>query len=259
MSPTTTPCPYCLGDIPSQALACRHCGRDVSLLLKLLAEIEELKVANATLNSSLGHLDKPEDSSPADLISDPLSSPPIEHKHTAWPLWLAGVLTVISLAFLHWLLFFIYDTPVVVFRIITFCVPIALGLWAASRGRTFWLYEFAQVLVIGMVSVYAMLHITHHLDNVPLWPQNLRDWRETIEYSLSISLALLTGLLAWRAHARWNQAKGVGSKMFLLQRDEKGHLKLEQLTTDVQQLISTVAPVVSGGMAVYSALKSLLG
>jgi hypothetical protein len=256
---TTSTCPYCYGDIPSAALACRHCGRDVSLLRKLLTEIEELKSENETLKISLGNFEKTEDSSSQQLIPEQLTASQTEPTRKSWPLWTAGGFTVLLLGLMHWVLFFLYDTPVVVFRIVTFCIPIALGIWAGSHGRSFWLFELVQVLVIGIISVFSMLSITHLIDVVPLWPQNLRDWRETIEYSISISLALLTGLLARSAYERWKLRKSVDSKLFLLQRDEKGHLKLEKLTSDLQQFIAAVAPLASGAMAVYSALKSLLG
>jgi hypothetical protein len=255
---STASCPYCLSDIPSTALVCRHCGRDVSLFRTLLTEIEQLKLENQSLKISLENFEKLGGSSLPDLISDQqISNSAVQH-HSTWPLWTAGGLTVMVLALLHWFLFFVYDTPVVVFRVVTFCVPIALGFWAGSRGRSFWLYEWSLALMTGMLSVCAMLYITHYIDEVPLWPQNLRDWRETVEYSVSIALALLTGLLAWGAYERWRRTQANGGTLFLLQRDDKGRLKLEQLTSDVQHLIATIAPLVSGATAVYSALKSLL-
>lgn len=223
------------------------------------SEIERLKDENLTLRKNLGDLQAFEEQTLSGLI-------PVETENTSphpgpsvWPLWGAGLLAALLLGCLHWILFFKYDTPVVVFRVVTFCVPIALGFLAGSRGRSFWLYEWGIALAVGAVSVSIMLNITHHIDGVPLWPQNLAEWRETLEYALSISLALLTGLLAWGAYARWKQTQRSGATLFLLQRDEKGRLKLEQLTTDVQHLVATVAPVVSGTLAVYSAVKSLLG
>jgi len=251
-------CPYCLSDITSQALVCRHCSRDVSLVRTLLEEVERLKVENQTQKISIEAFQKVPEESPID-IPEKLETDSPRDVHRAWPLWGAGVLTVVTLGSLHWLLFFAYDTPVLVFRVVTFCVPVLLGFWAGSQSRYFWLVQCGIALLAGIFSVCVMLNITHQIDQVPLWPQDLREWRESIEYVLSIALALLTGLLAWGAYARWKRARQSGGALFLLKRDEKGRLKLEKLTSDVQFLITTLAPVVSGAVAVYSALKSLMG
>ena len=258
MSSPSTSCPYCLSDIPSLALVCRHCARDVSLFKTLQAEIARLESDNQSLKLSLENFEKLEGQTLDQILPSVAPDVTPEKLPKVWPIWLGGLITVVVLGCLHWTLFFLYDTPVVVFRVVTFCIPVILGFMAGSIGRGFWLYEWFVALITGVVSVYLMLNITHHIDDVPLWPQNLRDWRETIEYSLSISLALLTGLLSWGAYEKWRRTQLTGKALFLLQRDGQGRLKLEQLTSDIQHLIATVAPIFSGAMAVYSALKSLL-
>ena len=256
---TTAACPYCLSDISSQALVCRHCSRDVSLFRTLLDEIDRLKNENLTQKISLEAFQNLQTGSLLEVLPAQQEPAPSPRLQRAWPIWGAGVLTILTLGCLHWLLFFVYDTPVVVFRIVTFCVPVALGFWAGSQSRCFWLYQLGIALVTGVASVFVMLSITHQIDQVPLWPQDFREWRETVEYLLSIALALLTGFWAWSASARWKRTRPNGGTLFLLQRDEKGRLKLEQLSSDVQLLIATLAPFVSGVMAVYAAVKSLLG
>jgi hypothetical protein len=254
----TAACPYCLSDIPSQALVCRHCSRDVSLFRTLLDEIDRLKNENLTQKNSLEAFQNLHGGSLLEVVPAQQETAPSPRLQRAWPLWGAGVLTVLTLGCLHWLLFFVYDTPVVVFRIVTFCVPVALGFWAGSQSRYFWLYQVCIAMLTGIASVFVMLSITHQIDQVPLWPQDFREWRETVEYLLSIALALLTGFWAWSASARWKRTRPNGGTLFLLQRDEKGRLKLEQLSSDVQLLIATLAPFVSGVMAVYAAVKSFL-
>ena len=258
MISSITSCPYCLSDISAQALVCRHCARDVSLFKTLQAEIARLENDNQALKLSLENFEKLEGQTLDQILPSPPSDVAPPQLSKTWPIWLSGLVTVFVLGCLHWTLFFLYDTPVVVFRVVTFCIPVLLGFMAGSIGRSFWIHEWFVALITGIASVYLMLNITHHIDGVPLWPQNLRDWRETIEYSLSISLALLTGLLSWGAYDKWRRTQLTGKALFLLQRDEHGRLKLEQLTSDIQHLMATVAPIFSGAMAVYSALKSLL-
>jgi hypothetical protein len=237
---------------------CRHCTRDVSVFRALLDELQTLRQENLALQSSRSNSANAGGSEAvpcAEAAPAPNTGPP----RRTWPVGVAALATVLMLGVLHWVLFFLYDTPVVAFRILTFFVPIGAGIWAARAGRSFWLSEWAISLLAGITSVVLMLHITHLVDGVPLWPQDLRDWRETVEYATSISLAMITGLLAQQAYVRWQLAQQSEATLFKWQRDGQGRLKLEKLTSDVQDLVSTLAPVVSGVMAVYSALKSLWG
>lgn len=258
MSDALKPCPYCLSDIPSQALVCRHCSRDVSLFQKLLADIEALRVENRSLQASLEAAEKIQNEPvlPAKQPPAPSESPPLPS--TTRPLWVAAFWSVLLLGLLHWILFFLYDTPVLVFRLVTIVVPVLLGFWAAGRGRCFWLYQWGIALLASGASVLLMLSITHHIDAVPLWPQNLREWRETLEYLLSIALAMVTGVLVRQAAECWRQNQRTQARWFILQRDDQGRLRLEQLTAEVQNLVTALAPIFSGVMAVYAALKSFL-
>jgi hypothetical protein len=45
----------------------------------------------------------------------------------------------------------------------------------------------------------------------------------------------------------------------LLRRDARGRIDMDQISEEVQKLVSVAGPVVSGGMALYSGVKSLMG
>jgi hypothetical protein len=105
-----------------------------------------------------------------------------------------------------------------------------------------------------------MLGITAHIDGVPLVPNNPRDWRETIEYTMAIGLGFLTGYLTFRLTARWDQhqRKRISLRV-LLARDEKGQFKITEISNQVQTLVTATAPLVSAGVALYSGLKAFTG
>lgn len=276
MSTTTVPCPYCLGDIAPQAQACKHCTRDLGLFKPILQQVHALEQRlgkvqeemarlaaaleriqhtplNRTLAEAASKIDTP---LPVADVPQAASS---EHR-----LWLAPFITVAALSLVHWVLLFVYDTPLIFFRVLTFFIPVLMGFWAArgASGRA-WIFGLMGV-VIGAASVSSMLWVSHYIDSVPWAPQNLREWRETLEYALSISLAFLTGHLVSASFARWqaSQANAAGIKsgvLLLLQKDESGKLKLEQLSSGLLQVATTLAPLFSGAIALYSGLKSVVG
>lgn len=273
MSEATVSCPYCLGDIAPQALVCRHCTRDVSLFQPLIRQLqaqglrlEQLQSQLDNLTQSLAQIQQ----APAHTalqraaqdIDGTVAAPPSTFAKAG--VWLAPLLTVGLLSLAHWVFLFVYDTPVLYFRGVTFFVPVLLGLWA-GRGRAGpgWLHALLAVLA-GVGSVASMLWITHSIDGVAWLPQDLREWRETVEYAFSIMLAYFTGHLAVSTYTRWKltRANPGGVKtgvLLLLQKDETGKLKLEQLSSSLVELATALAPIFSGAMALYSALKSVLG
>ncbi len=274
MSEATISCPYCLGDIAPQALACRHCTRDVSLFQPLIRQLQAQGLRLERLQSQLDHLNQ----SFAQMQQAPVhgqllqAAASMDIPAQATPpglaanagLWLAPVLTVGLLSLAHWVFLFVYDTPVLYFRVVTFFVPVLLGLWAGQgRVRPGWLYAVLALLA-GICSVASMLWISHWIDGVAWLPQDMREWRETVEYAFSIMLAFFTGHLAVSTYQRWKltQANSAGVKtgvLLLLQRDASGKLKLEQLSSNLVQLATSLAPIFSGAMALYSGLKSVLG
>ena len=98
-----------------------------------------------------------------------------------------------------------------------------------------------------------MFTVTHLIDGVPLLPQDAREAREALEYSISIALAFLTGYLLTHSlsrASRWpvtGTAPGTGPGAMI------GHAQR------FQQLAGLLSPICAGGLALYSGLKSLAG
>ena len=276
MSTTTVPCPYCLGDIAPQAQACKHCTRDLSLFKPILEHVHALEERLTQMQQEMAHL-----AAALEQIQDTLLNKALAHAasetDTITPvsdaapagssqerLWLAPMVTVGALSMAHWVLLFIFDTPLIFFRVMTFFIPVLMGLWAAKGASArFWIFGLMGV-VIGSASVTSMLWVSHYIDAVPWAPQDLREWRETLEYGLSITLAFLTGKLLLSAFARWQADKARGAQvktrvLLLFQRDASGKLKIKQISENLIQIATTLAPAVSGAVGMYSAVKSVLG
>lgn len=276
MSTTTVPCPYCLGDIAPQAQACKHCTRDLGLFKPILQQVHALEQRLGKVQEEMARLAATLEqihhtplsrtlAQAASEIDAPLPEADVPQAASSeLRFWLAPFITVAALSLVHWVLLFVYDMPLVFFRVLTFFIPALLGFWAArgSLGRA-WIFGLMGA-VIGAASVTSMLWVSHYIDAVPWAPQNLREWRETLEYALSISLAFLTGHLVSASFVRWQASRvnvaGIkAGVVLLLQKDELGKLKLEQLSSGLLQVATTLAPLFSGAVALYSALKNVVG
>ena len=268
MSPDTYRCPYCCGEVPAQASVCRHCSRDLSLyrplalqLLSVEGSLAQLRdelaqqqqtlarwQAQANVRPEKGQLDNPSEGVPGD-------------QSTVWGAWLGmAVLTIGLLGLSHWVLFFVYDASPLALRVLTIVLPMLTGYLAARWSRLPLGLHLLSAMLVGMGAVLMMLAITALIDEVPLWPANTREWRETLEYTAAIVLGHLTGALVHHllAHLARRNAQRLRLSV-LLERDANGRLRITDISNQVQSLVSALAPLVSAGTALYSGLKIFMG
>lgn len=275
MSHTTFNCPYCWSDVPVQASVCSHCTRDLTLFKPLALQLQTLTDELTQLKAlvqhqaetltqlqsrdievaALSYAEKQDTSLPSPTDSDTTGS------QRSW-LNLLGmvVLTITSVGLCHWGLLFVYDAPPLFLRLLTITLPALSGYVCARRSGFGGFAQLLAALLVGGLSVTLMLTITARIDGVPLWPENVRDWRETLEYTAAISLSFFTGYLTHHLLARWaRQQRNKISLRVLLARDESGHFKITEISNQVQSLITATAPLVSAGAALYSGLKAFTG
>ena len=258
-----------------QATVCSHCTRDLvlfkplALQLQTLAdEVAQLKVLSQQQAQTLTQLQsqgiqtvalsyaQTHDTSPETPI-DAIADTP----RRSWLNWvIMVVLTIAVMGLCHWILLFVYDAPPLFLRLLTITLPALTGYGCARRSGFGGFMQLLAALLVGGLSVTLMLTITARIDGVPLWPENVRDWRETLEYTAAISLSFFTGYFTHHLLARWaRQQRNKISLRVLLARDESGHFKITEISNQVQSLITATAPLVSAGAALYSGLKAFTG
>ncbi len=273
MSLTHFNCPYCWGDVPVQASVCSHCTRDLLLFKPLALQLQTLADEVAQLKSlveqqaqTLSQVQSRDVGAAALTYAQThdTTTASTTASHTSprpWLHWLGLVLlTIAAIGLCHWLLLFIYDAPPLFLRLLTITLPAMTGYVCARSSGLNWPAQLLAALLVAACSVGLMLSITAHIDGVPLWPDNPRDWRETFEYTAAIGLAFFTGHLAHRLIARWKQQQRKHiSLRVLLARDENGQFKITEISNQVQSLITATAPLVSAGVALYSGLKAFTG
>jgi len=166
-------------------------------------------------------------------------------------------LTLFVIGLSHWLLLFVYDAPPIQLRVWTILWPALPGFILAYQSNRGWRFQAITSVWVGLSSVALMLSITAHIDLVPFWPTNARDWKEVGEYAAAISLSFFTGFLILKQRLKVKSENNRRiSLSVLLERDKNGQFQIAEISKQVNSLITSMAPLVSTATALYSGLKA---
>jgi len=276
-------CPYCVSEIADEALACPRCARDLYLFKPLLAKIEQLEktvteqaravAANsmeriAALEKELAAL-KAEKAElvPVEVEVETSRPAPAKESSGAFYKALLQVLlpALVLLLLAHGLLLFAYDVKPLYLRIATIVIPMPFGFLLAMHHPGRLGVSAAAGFVTAILAVFGMLGITAYIDKVPLLPQDMRDWKETLEYVLSIGLAFSTGFMAgeFLPALRQQQEKPPNRVVMLISkamvRDEDGNLGIVKAYQRVDKIVKTATPAITGAASFYAGIKGFLG
>lgn len=272
-------CPYCDAELNPGAISCRCCGRDLTPVLPLLRRLDAAERRLAGLEESRASLEQGLDevrrfkaeavpalaatgqaiagadevalADAADAAAASLVPPP---RRRLWALPL-GFLVLLGTygTVVMWL-----DLPLWVLRTASIVVPFVTGaLYLGVRPRLAKI-DIAVCVGFAIFSVAAMNAWLGWSDNIPVLPQGVAAWRETMFYALSIGATLFAGLLLRVSQAALS-AKGLASLPGLRQglSSVHGKLPLETLKTIETTILmtSTVLSVAAGLIAGLLGLK----
>ena len=270
-------CPYCDATLNGSALSCRCCGRDLTPVLPLLRRLDAaecrlaaLEEARAGFEQALDEVRRfraeavslpaaagvtaPDDvalAAAADAAAASLAPLP---RRRLWALSLGflGLLCVYATV-VFWL-----DLPLFVLRTASIVVPLITGaVYLGIRPRLA-KGDIAVAVGFAIFSVATMNAWLGWIDNIPVLPQGVAAWRETMFYALSIGASLFAGMLLRVSQAAL-RAKGLASLPGLRQglSSVHGKLPLETLKTIETTILmaSTALSVAAGLIAGLLGLK----
>jgi hypothetical protein len=156
-------------------------------------------------------------------------------------------------------------------RIASVLIPMPFGMAAFALNKIGYRGAFGLGLLTAIVSVTGMLAIVAYIDGAPMIPDSWREWRETVEYGLSIALAFLTGNILMTliffilpsTIASSGKPNAAAYRIARMLGQHVGRETMRRRARRIQDLMQTVGPIAgvlaTAAGSVYTGLKGVFG
>jgi hypothetical protein len=174
-------CPFCAESVKKEAIVCKHCSRDLRVARPIMLEIH-------TIVSELDELQRELSGVNARLARARF---PIRHLFTDFAFYV--LVPVALLVIVHVVVTIVLDVAPFFLRLASFLIPLPFGVALHEIRKIGYRGAIGVGFLTGAVAVACMLVVTGLNDKVPIIPETWVDWREVLEYIVSIALAFGTG------------------------------------------------------------------
>ena len=259
-------CPYCLSEVSEEANVCKTCSRDLYLFKPMMVKVAELEAKMMAIPSSeafelrIAELEQMLEEQNQKLEQRSLLN------------WVSDIafyilVPLLLLLLAHWLITVVYDTKMIYLRLISMALPLPFAYFLFKSRSHKILPWFIGVIFLAIASVIGMSWITSLVDKTPVWPQNLFEWKEVLEYSASIAFSFLTGmLLGGVTYARKQRYRRVGLLQSIARFNSLNSLNqssplenVHGLMKTLQEYGGTVVALGTTAVSIYTGLRGIIG
>lgn len=259
-------CLYCLSPVSDKANVCKVCTRDLYLFRPLLEKVQALETQLAEYQSPVELRARVEE------LESLLAAEQMRHEksqatlgHVLWDVGQFIFMPLVLLLLAHALITVVYDINMLYLRIASVLLPMPFGFYLFKVKQRSVFGWFIATAALAAASVIGMSAITGWVDQTPVMPQSLLEWREFIEYAASITFSFLTGmLLGGVSYHQAHRVRRVSDAPFLTAL-VTGFTKGKSSTKDIHETIKKLEEI--GGnlmaagttaMSIYTGLKAFM-
>ena len=252
-------CPFCAETIKDEATVCQHCSRDLRVALPVIHEIQDIVAELDRLQRRLDQVN----------TSLAMFDRPVRFMFLNGGIYV--LLPTLLLLAAHYLVIMKFDWPQLYLRVASVIIPLPFGMAAYAFSRIGFRGAFGLGVMIAALSVFGMLAVVSYADGTPIVPGSFREWRETVEYGLSIALSFLTGnilviLVLWalpNTIASGGKPNAAAFRMARMLGQHVGEETMRRRARRIQDLMQTVGPlagvVATAAGSIYTGLKGIVG